>query len=90
MNISEGGGLHVSIAANDEDAQALKSTAAAAFLVVKGKVSDFVQHSKFVVDVLDDLSKAHPIIAGASSMSCLNPWISMHLFQSLSWHSKSH
>jgi hypothetical protein len=72
LRVCKGGRLQaISDAANDQDAQALKSVAAAAFSVVKTKISSFAQHSKFVVDVLDDLSKAHPIIAGMPFTSCI-------------------
>ena len=45
--------------------------ASAAFNVVKEQVSHFVENSKVLVDLLDEVGKVHPIIQGMSLLSSL-------------------
>jgi hypothetical protein len=66
LNVSTGGRLHdILDEANEQDTQVFTSTAEAAFSLVKNKIRDFAQHSKVVVDMLDEIEKLHPFIRGA-------------------------
>jgi hypothetical protein len=64
LNVSEGGRLQgILDEANEQDTKAFTSTAEAAFSLVKNKIRDFAEHSKVVVDMLDEIEKLHPFIS---------------------------
>ena len=48
----------------------------AAFNVVKEQVSHFVENSKVLVGLLDEVGKAHPIILGMTLLSSLSSLLS--------------